>query len=140
MRVLAADRSKTITFDEFFTGESHSREIFEAVVRVLQDLGLLEPRITKSQIAFTHSRDFAWVWMPEKHLRRKAAPLVLSLAFRTRNPSPRWKQIVEPRPSSRSGSRWIPRGSDRLPPPTRTGTIHKWNSSINPSLNAWAAR
>ena len=87
-----------MTLDEFFAGQPNSREIFEAVLCVLQDLGALEPRITKSQIAFKHSRDFAWVWMPEKHLRRKAAPLVLSLAFRTRDPSPRWKQIFEPRP------------------------------------------
>ncbi len=86
-----------MTLDEFFAGLPHSHEIFEAVLHVLQDLGPLEPRITKSQIAFKHHRDFAWVWMPEKQLHRKAAPLVLSLAFRTRDPSPRWKQIVEPR-------------------------------------------
>lgn len=87
-----------MTLDEFFAGQPLSRTIYEAVYRALLDLGPLEPRITKTQIAFKHTRDFAWVWMPEKHLRRKAAPLVLSLAFTTHDPSPRWKEIVEPRP------------------------------------------
>ena len=87
-----------MTLDEFFADQPLSRQIYEAVYRALRDLGPLEPRITKSQIAFKHSRDFAWVWMPEQHLRRKAAPLVLSLAFTNRDPSPRWKEIVEPRP------------------------------------------
>ncbi len=87
-----------MTLDEFFAGQPLSRAIYEAVYRSLQDLGPLEPRITKTQVAFKRQRDFAWVWMPEKYLRRKAAPLVLSLAFRARDPSPRWKEIVEPRP------------------------------------------
>jgi Domain of unknown function (DUF5655) len=52
--------------------------------------------VTKSQIAFRRKRAFAWAWIPDRYLRGQHAPLVLSFAFRYRDSSPRWKQIVEP--------------------------------------------
>ena len=61
-------------------------------------LGSLELRVTKSQVAFRRRRAFAWAWMPGKILRGRTAPLVLSLALPERDPSPRWKQVVEPAP------------------------------------------
>jgi hypothetical protein len=36
--------------------------------------------------------------MPEMYLHRKAAPLVLTVSLRSRDSSPRWKEIVEVRP------------------------------------------
>jgi hypothetical protein len=36
--------------------------------------------------------------MPGTYLRGRHAPLVLTLSFRHRDPSPRWKEIVEPKP------------------------------------------
>ena len=36
--------------------------------------------------------------MPGQYLTGKAAPLVLTLSFRSRKVSPRWKEIVEPTP------------------------------------------
>jgi hypothetical protein len=41
---------------------------------------------------------FALVWIPERHLRRKAVPLVLTFSFRERRPWPRWKEIYEVAP------------------------------------------
>ncbi|NTU80464.1 MAG: hypothetical protein HGA45_13975 [Chloroflexales bacterium] len=61
-------------------------------------LGPASLRTTKSQIAFRRRRAFAWVWMPDRYLRRPAAPLVLSLALPWRDGSPRWKQVGEPAP------------------------------------------
>jgi hypothetical protein len=55
-------------------------------------------RVSKSQIAFCRSKDFAWVWIPDRYLHGRPAPLVLSLSFAERNNSPRWKEIVEPYP------------------------------------------
>ena len=52
--------------------------------------------MTKSQIAFRRRKAFAWVWIPGKYLRGRTAPLVLTFVFRSRNASPRWKEIVEP--------------------------------------------
>jgi hypothetical protein len=36
--------------------------------------------------------------VPDRYLRSGHAPLVLTLSFRHRDPSPRWKEIVEPAP------------------------------------------
>jgi hypothetical protein len=91
-----------MTLDEFFTGQGESRYIFETLRTAVGALGLVEMRVTKSQVAFRRRRTFAWAWMPGMYLRGKRAarraPLVLTLALRRRHPSPRWKEIVEPRP------------------------------------------
>jgi hypothetical protein len=87
-----------LTVEEFFEGYAGSRRLFEAVDKTLRGIGPADIRVTKSQIAFRRKKAFAWAWVPEKSLHRRAAPLVLSMAFRKRDPSPRWKQIVEPAP------------------------------------------
>ena len=64
----------------------------------MESIGKAEVRVSKSQVAFRNRRMFAAVWMPEQYLRRKAAPLVLTIALRRRDESPRWKEVVEPTP------------------------------------------
>ncbi len=87
-----------MTPDDFFLGQVESRAIFDAVRGAVDEIGPAEVRVTKSQVAFWRRKAFAWVWIPSQYLRRKAAPLVLTLGFRYRNNSPRWKKIVEPYP------------------------------------------
>ena len=87
-----------MTPDEFFAGQAQSRKLFEVVRREVAALGETDMRVTKSQVAFRRRRGFAWVWMPERYLKRVAAPLVLSLSLSRRDNSPRWKEIVEPYP------------------------------------------
>jgi hypothetical protein len=90
--------------DEFFRGRDESRRIFEALCAAVAAVGPAEMRVTKSQVAFRRSPDavsgrriaFAWAWMPDVYLGSGHAPLVLTLALRRRDPSPRWKQVVEP--------------------------------------------
>lgn len=87
-----------VTLDEFFEGQSESRRLFGAVLRVINAIGPAQVRVTKSQIAFRRNRAFAWLWRPGKYLRGKCAPLVLTLSFRHRDASPRWKEVVESYP------------------------------------------
>jgi hypothetical protein len=87
-----------VTLDEFFEGFAESRALFEALRRRMDAIGPVELRVAKSQVAFCRRRAFAWAWVPERYLRRKAAPLVLTLGFRWRDPSSRWKEVVEPAP------------------------------------------
>jgi hypothetical protein len=65
---------------------------------MIEGLGGVMLRVSKSQVAFRRRTAFAWVWMPEQYLHRPAAPLVLTVGLRRRDPSPRWKQVVEPAP------------------------------------------
>lgn len=87
-----------MTLDEYFEGQEESRKLFETVLKVVNAIGSTELRVTKSQVAFSRKKAFAWVWIPAKYLRRMAAPLVLTLGFRSRDASSRWKEIVEPAP------------------------------------------
>ena len=87
-----------MNLDEHFAGYDESRLLFNALLDRINAIDPMEFRVTKSQVAFYRKKPFAWAWIPEKHLRRKAAPLVLSLSFPQRHPSPRWKEIVEPAP------------------------------------------
>jgi len=87
-----------MTLDEFFAGQVESRRIFESLRAAIEVCGPAEVCVTKSQVAFCRRKAFAWVWMPGNYLAGKHAPLVLTLSFRYRDSSPRWKEIVEPRP------------------------------------------
>jgi hypothetical protein len=84
--------------DEFFAGNEASRQIFDTLLWMAESLGQVELCVTKSQVAFRRSRAFAWAWMPGSYLRGKHAPLVLTISLQRRDSSPRWKEIVEPRP------------------------------------------
>jgi hypothetical protein len=88
-----------MTVDEFFEGHEQSRQLFEAVLGEVNKLGSAELRVTKSQIAFYRRKAFAWVWIPDKYLRGKVAPLVLTFSFHKRDFSPRWKQITKISPA-----------------------------------------
>ncbi len=73
--------------------------MFEALRAVIEATGPVEVRATKSQVAFRAGRRaFAWAWTPDRYLRGETAPLVLTVGLRRRDPSPRWKEVVEPRP------------------------------------------
>ena len=87
-----------LTLDEYFSDHDDSRALYQAVAAALSAIGEYEQRVTKNQVAFRRQRAFAWVWMPGKYLRGDVAPLVLTLDLRRRDASPRWKEVVEPRP------------------------------------------
>lgn len=84
--------------DDLFKGRPESRRIYEAVVRAIASVGRATIRTSKSQIAFRRKTGFAFVWIPGTYLRHNDVPLVLTIALRRHDASPRWKQVVEPRP------------------------------------------
>lgn len=88
-----------MTPEQFFAGKPLPHALFARVAQLVEALGPASLRTTKSQVAFRRRRAFAWVWMPERYLRRPAAPLVLSIALPWRDSSPRWKEVAEPAPS-----------------------------------------
>lgn len=93
------ERGEVITLEEFFLGRDPvSRELYDAVAAEIELLGDVGTRVTKSQIAFRRRVAFAWAWMAGKYVRGDVAPLVLTVDLHHRDKSPRWKEIVEPRP------------------------------------------
>ena len=85
----------TLAIDNFFRGLDDSRQLFDAVASQIALLGEATIRVFSSQIAFRRSKNFAVVWVPGKYLKdRQTSPLVLTLSFPKRDPSPRWKEIT----------------------------------------------
>jgi predicted transport protein len=82
--------------DEHFGDRPEARALFEAIRAELAAVGTTEIRVSKSQVAFRRRHNVAVVWVPERYLGPgRGAPLVLTLSFRRRDPSPRWKEIVD---------------------------------------------
>lgn len=87
-----------MTLDEYFDGKEDSRRLFDSLRERIESLGPVEIVVQKSQIAFRRNRAFAYAWRPGKYLHGRGAPLVLTLLLHRRDPSPRWKEVVEPAP------------------------------------------
>ena len=87
-----------LTLDEFFAGWEQSRRLFHALMPVIETLGAVDQRVTRSQVAFRRRRAFAWVWIPARYLRGKTAPLVLTVSLPERDRSRRWKEIIAAAP------------------------------------------
>ncbi len=114
--------------ETFFEGRTDARTIFDAVRGLIESLGAVTIRVTKSQVAFSRRRAFAWAWTPDRYLRGDTAPLVLSLALPRRDESPRWKEVVEPRPG-----RWMHhlelRSTDELDDEMRARLSEAWDEA-----------
>lgn len=111
----------------FFEGQDAAATLFESIHHVIDATGPSTMRITKSQIAFSRRRAFAWVWTPGRYLRAgSSAPVVLSLALPRRDSSPRWKEVVEP-----SHGRWMHHleihGADDVDDEVRNWLFEAWS-------------
>lgn len=84
---------------EFFAGHPDGLAVYEAVARVLRALGDVEETVSRSQIAFRRGRGFAYVWRPAQYVASEV-PAVLSIAASHRIESPRFKQVVQPAPTT----------------------------------------
>jgi hypothetical protein len=87
-----------MTLDEYFAGNEESCLLFDCLREMVESLGPVEMLVQQSQIAFCRNRAFAYAWMPGKYLHGRGAPLVLTIGFRRRDMSPRWKKVVEAAP------------------------------------------
>ncbi len=61
-----------------------------------------DPDVEESDRVPTTARGFAYLWLPGQYLRGPHADVVLSVALDRHDPSPRFKEVVEPAPG-----RWM---------------------------------
>jgi len=66
------------------------------VSSIVEGIGDVEVRTTKSQSAFRRSRGFAYLWPPAKYLAKPDAEVVLSIVLGRHDDSERWKEVVHP--------------------------------------------
>ena len=84
--------------DSFFAGDEKALGVYRAIRSAIEAIGPAELKVSKSQIGFCRAHPFAAVWRPVQYLSGERAPVVLSVFLRGRDPSPRWKEVVEPSP------------------------------------------
>ena len=84
--------------DAHFSGHPLALEVFERVRSILEGIGPVEVRASKSQVAFRRARGFAWLWRPGQYLRRPGGEVVLSIALGRHDQSRRWKEVAHPSP------------------------------------------
>lgn len=83
-------------------GHDLALAVYERVRSILEGLGPVEVRATKSQVSFRRRRAFAWLWLPGQYLTRPAAGVVLTVALGRHDRSPRFKEVVHP-----SSKHWV---------------------------------
>jgi len=100
-------RGEIISLDEHFAGFEKSRPLYDKVEAAVLELGEVDVRPMKSQVAFVRRRGFAWTWMSARYLTGDFAPLVLSVGLDRHDTSPRWKPpgAAECRGRRRRGTR-----------------------------------
>jgi hypothetical protein len=81
-----------------FAGHPLALSVFLRVRSVLERLGPVDIRMTKSQVTFRRARGFAYLWLPGQYLANTAADVVLSIALGRHDPSPRFKEVAHPSP------------------------------------------
>jgi hypothetical protein len=85
-----------ISAEDCFAGHPGPVRICEAVQGLVSGFGPCSTRATKSQMSFRRGVGFALLWLPGRWLRDPASEVVLSIALRRLDPSPRFKQVAHP--------------------------------------------
>jgi hypothetical protein len=94
--VTLMDGEPTLDPERLFADEPGASEAYRVVRAMLEALGPVEVRTTRSQVAFRRRRGFAYLWLPVAWARRPGVVVVLSIALGRQVDSPRWKQVAHP--------------------------------------------
>ncbi|WP_242685030.1 DUF5655 domain-containing protein [Microbacterium sp. SD291] len=85
--------------EEFFGFDTKAARIYRAIARRLLKLDGVVVQVSRSQVAFRARRSFAFAWRPGAYVKSDV-PVVLSLALPERVDSARFKEIVNPSPTT----------------------------------------
>jgi len=73
--------------------------LFEAVRRLVEALGPVQMRVSKTQVSFARARQFAWAWPPAVASKKRPEQyIILSFSLARRVEDRRIVESVEPRP------------------------------------------
>jgi hypothetical protein len=82
--------------EAFFAGRPTGLATYRRVRAVLEQMGPIEVRVSRSQVAFRRRRGVAYLWLPGQYLRAPASEVVLSIVLGRAEGSRRFKEIVRP--------------------------------------------
>lgn len=87
------------TVEGFFTGRPEAFLLFEALRKEIESLGPVKVEVMKTQVSFAAKRKFAWVWLPQMWIRKRAGTSVtLTFCLGRKVHHPKIVEAVEPRP------------------------------------------
>jgi len=69
---------------------------YRRVRALLEQLGPIEVRVSRSQVAFRRRRGVASLWLPGQYVRAPASEVVLSIALGRADGSRRFPEVVRP--------------------------------------------
>ncbi len=81
--------------EELFAGIPLGPAVLDRIRQALARFEPLDVRTSHSQVALRRRHGFAYVWPPGRYLARPGADVVLSIALGRRDPSPRFKEVVQ---------------------------------------------
>ncbi len=90
------DTEPTLDPERLFAGHPAACAAYRVVHAMLEAVGPITVRTTKSQLAFRRRRGFAYLWLPVAWARAPGVEVVLSIALERHDDSPRWKQVAHP--------------------------------------------
>ncbi len=90
------DGEATLDPERLFADEPGAAEVYHAVRAMLEALGPVDVRTTRTQVSFRRRRGFAYLWLPVPWARRPGVLVVLSIGLGREIASPRWKQVAHP--------------------------------------------
>lgn len=83
---------------ELLQGHPVAFAVYERVLGCLDEIGPVEVRTSKSQIAFWRTHGFAYLWLPGQYLSKPGAEIVLTIALGREDHSARFKEVAHPAP------------------------------------------
>ncbi len=90
------DAEQPIDPEWLFAGEPGASEAYRVVRTMLEAIGPIDERTTRSQVAYRRRRGFAYLWLPVAWARGSGVLVVLSIALTRQDGSHRWKQVAHP--------------------------------------------
>lgn len=87
------------TVEGFFEGRQEAFLLFEALRKAVETLGPVKVEAMKTQVSFEAERKFAWVWLPQMWIRKRAqSSITLTFVLDREVRHPRIVEAVEPSP------------------------------------------
>ncbi len=90
------DAEAALDPESLFARHPAAYEAYRVVHAMLESVGPVDVRTTRTQVAFRRRRGFAYLWLPVAWARQPSVEVVLSIALGRLDDSTRWKQVAHP--------------------------------------------
>jgi len=89
----------TWTLEQLFAGRPGALVLFHFVRHYIESLGPVKMEVMKTQVSFGATTKFAWVWLPQIWIKKRAEnSITLTFDLKRRIGNVRIEDVVEPRP------------------------------------------